>query len=214
MLNVRPATPTDVVSHAMDTHDVRIAVPRTDELRADVAALLPLIAPPGREPARTMAVLARQPELLGPFLGWAAALALNGVLPNRDHELLAFRVASNCGSEFEWVEHAEYARGAGLTDAEIAIGRAAIAIFGVPSAPRPGVLGVFDPLELGAAVRRDAQREQLVIAVGQHTVECERRGPTEEGAEQFGLAREHRHRPGGFPSGRCDQGQQCGNVGP
>ena len=40
-----------------------------------------------------MAVLARQPDLLSPFLGWAAALALNGVLSHRDHELLALRVA-------------------------------------------------------------------------------------------------------------------------
>jgi 4-carboxymuconolactone decarboxylase len=104
----------------MMKHDVRISVPRPDELRADARELLPLIAPPGREPARTMAVLARQPELLGPFLGWAAALALNGVLSHRDHELLALRAASNCHSEFEWVEHVEYARAAGLTDDEIA----------------------------------------------------------------------------------------------
>ena len=103
------------------THAVRIPVPAADELRSDVAALLPLIAPPGREPARTMAVLARQPDLLGPFLGWAAALALNGVLSHRDHELLALRVASKCRSEFEWVEHVEYARQAGLAAAEIAL---------------------------------------------------------------------------------------------
>ena len=90
-------------------------------MRADVRELLPLIAQPGREPARTMAVLARQPELLSPFLGWAAALALNGVLAHRDHEILALRVASNCGSEFEWVEHVEYARAAGLADDEIAL---------------------------------------------------------------------------------------------
>ena len=90
------------------THGVRIPVPIGEELRADAADLLPLIAPPGREPARTMAVLARQPDLLSPFLGWAAALALNGVLSHRDHELLALRAAANCGSGFEWVEHAEY----------------------------------------------------------------------------------------------------------
>ena len=102
------------------THAVRIRAPRGEELRTDVAELLPLIAPPGREPARTMAVLARQPDLLRPFLGWAAALALNGVLSHRDHELLALRAAWNCGSEFEWVEHVEYAREAGLTDDEIA----------------------------------------------------------------------------------------------
>jgi len=104
----------------MTDHDVRIAVPRPDELRGDVSELLTLIAPPGEEPARTMAVLARQPDLLSPFLGWAAALALNGVLSHRDHELLALRAASNCHSEFEWVEHAEYARAAGLTEVEIA----------------------------------------------------------------------------------------------
>ncbi len=103
------------------THATRIAVPEADELRADVAQLLPLIAPPGREPARTMAVLARQPDLLSPFLGWAAALALSGVLPPRDHELLALRTAWNCRSEFEWVEHVEYARRAGLSDDEIAL---------------------------------------------------------------------------------------------
>jgi 4-carboxymuconolactone decarboxylase len=104
-------------------HEVRIPVPSTSELRADVAELLPLIAPAGREPAATMAVLARQPDLLSPFLGWAAALALNGVLSHRDHELLALRVASNCGSEFEWDEHAEYASEAGLSAEEIALVR-------------------------------------------------------------------------------------------
>jgi alkylhydroperoxidase family enzyme len=97
----------------------RIDVPKPGELRADVEQLVAAIARPGRQPAKTMAVLARQPDLLAPFLGWAAALALNGVLSPRDHELLALRVASNCKSEFEWVEHVEYARDAGLSDPEI-----------------------------------------------------------------------------------------------
>jgi 4-carboxymuconolactone decarboxylase len=82
--------------------------------------LLPLIAPPGREPVRTMAILALQPDLLQPFLGWAAALALNGLLPAREHEVLALRTAWNCASDFEWSEHVEYARDAGLGDDEIA----------------------------------------------------------------------------------------------
>jgi alkylhydroperoxidase family enzyme len=90
-------------------------------LRDDAAQLLALIAPPGKEPARTMAVLARQPELLSPFLSWAAALALNGELSHRHHELVALRVASNCASAFEWHEHAEYARAAGLSEEEIAM---------------------------------------------------------------------------------------------
>jgi alkylhydroperoxidase family enzyme len=98
----------------------RIPIPTASELRSDVAELLPLIAQPGREPARTMAVLARQPDLLAPFSAGAAALALNGVLNNRHHELLALRAARNCRSAFEWVEHVEYARAAGISDAEIA----------------------------------------------------------------------------------------------
>jgi 4-carboxymuconolactone decarboxylase len=97
----------------------RIPVPEPGELRADAEQLVAAITRPGREPVKTMAVLARQPDLLSPFLGWAAALALNGVLPKRDHEILALRVAWNCESEFEWVEHAGYARDAGMTDAEI-----------------------------------------------------------------------------------------------
>jgi alkylhydroperoxidase family enzyme len=103
------------------SHAGRLPLPRPAELRDDVAQLLPLIAPPGREPAATMALLARQPDLLSPFLSWAAALALQGALPHRDHELLALRVASNCGSSFEWEEHAEYARAAGIDHDEIAM---------------------------------------------------------------------------------------------
>ena len=97
----------------------RIPLPEPGELRADAEQLVAAIAPPGREPAKTMAILAYQPDLLSPFLGWAAALALNGVLSKGDHELLALRVASNYKSEFEWVEHVEYARDAGLTEEEI-----------------------------------------------------------------------------------------------
>ncbi|HET9729333.1 MAG TPA: carboxymuconolactone decarboxylase family protein [Acidimicrobiia bacterium] len=99
----------------------RIPLPDSKELRDDAAALLALTARDGREPPATMALLARQPDLLAPFLGWAAALALNGTLSHRDHELLALRTAWNCRSEFEWVEHAEYARAAGLRDDEIAL---------------------------------------------------------------------------------------------
>ncbi len=101
------------------TPEPRIPLPEPGELRIDAEELVAAIARPGREPAKTMAVLAYQPDLLAPFLGWAAALALNGVLSNRDHELLALRVSSNCKSEFEWVEHVEYARDAGLGEEAI-----------------------------------------------------------------------------------------------
>ncbi len=56
---------------------------------------------------------------MGPFLGWAAALALEGALAKRDHEILALRTAHNCSSGFEWVEHSRFALAAGITDEEI-----------------------------------------------------------------------------------------------
>jgi 4-carboxymuconolactone decarboxylase len=164
----------------MMKHDVRIPVPRTDELRADVNELLPLIAPPGRDPARTMAVLARQPDLLSPFLGWAAALALSGVLPQRDHELLALRVASNCGSEFEWVEHVEYARAAGLADDEITMVAKSVDE-GTWSDAERALLGAADELHNDCDVSEatwtnlaehydDSALVEILFVVGQYTM--------------------------------------------
>jgi alkylhydroperoxidase family enzyme len=71
-------------------------------------------------PLAILRTLAHQPALLAPFLGWAVALAGRGALPRRTSELLALRVAWLCRSAYEWGHHAEYARGAGLTEAEIA----------------------------------------------------------------------------------------------
>jgi alkylhydroperoxidase family enzyme len=81
--------------------------------------LVVLTAREGESPPITLTALAHCEALLAPFLGWAAALALNGVLSKRDHEILALRAAHNCGSEFEWVEHSRFARAAGLTEEEV-----------------------------------------------------------------------------------------------
>jgi alkylhydroperoxidase family enzyme len=63
--------------------------------------------------------LAHNEPLLAPFLGWAAALAGRGALARRDSELLALRAAHRSRSGYEWAHHSEYARAAGLSDAEI-----------------------------------------------------------------------------------------------
>src|SRR4029079_18774384 len=105
----------------------------TDEVRA---RLLPTLAPVAalegdhgvgagddeeeRKPLAVLTVLAHAPALLGPFLDWASALALEGRLPRRDHELLALRAAWHCRSPVEWGHHVVYARAAGLSDPEIA----------------------------------------------------------------------------------------------
>jgi alkylhydroperoxidase family enzyme len=77
----------------------------------------------GADPVGILAVLANHPTLLGPFLTWASAVAY-GQLSRRHHELLALRTAWLLASEFEYGHHVAYARGAGLTEAEIAAVRA------------------------------------------------------------------------------------------
>ena len=86
---------------------------------ARVAALEGREAPPEPRILNILRTMAHHPGLLGPFLGFATALA-GGVLPRRSSELLALRAAFNCRSDFEWGHHVVYARAAGLTDAEIA----------------------------------------------------------------------------------------------
>lgn len=77
----------------------------------------------GREakggPLNILRTIAHHPHLLEPFLGFAATLSARGVLPRREHEILALRAAWNCRSAFEWGHHAIYARAAGLDDEEI-----------------------------------------------------------------------------------------------
>lgn len=64
--------------------------------------------------------IAHHPGLLGPFLGFAGALALDTVLSRRVSELLALRAIWHCQSAFEWGHHVVFARAAGLSDEEIA----------------------------------------------------------------------------------------------
>jgi 4-carboxymuconolactone decarboxylase len=66
-------------------------------------------------------VIARHPTFLPPYMTWAKAVALRGVLERRDNALLALRTGFRCDSEFEWGVHAETAvlRG-GMTADEVA----------------------------------------------------------------------------------------------
>jgi alkylhydroperoxidase family enzyme len=77
---------------------------------------------PAAEKPKTLNILrtmAHHPKLLGPFLDFASALAMQGELSRRDSELLALRAAWNCQSDFEWGHHVVYARAAGIAEAEI-----------------------------------------------------------------------------------------------
>jgi alkylhydroperoxidase family enzyme len=94
--------------------------PIESRLRLDpIESRLRLDPRPGSQLA-ILRTLAHDEPLLAPFLGWAAALAGGGALSRRDSELLALRAAWNCRSAYEWGHHNEYARAAGLSEAEIA----------------------------------------------------------------------------------------------
>lgn len=72
-----------------------------------------------RETLNILRTVAHHPKLLGPFLGFATALAQEGTLTRRDSELLALRASWNGQSDFEWGHHVVYGLAAGLTRAEI-----------------------------------------------------------------------------------------------
>jgi alkylhydroperoxidase family enzyme len=136
--------------------------------------------PPRDKPLNILLVLAHNPHLLGPFLQWAAALAVEGALERRDAELLALRAAWNCRSEFEWGHHVDYARAFGLTDDEIqrvALGAGAA---GWTDGQR-ALLRAADELHRSTVIGDDtwqelrrhfdeAQLVEIVMTVGQYTM--------------------------------------------
>jgi len=132
------------------------------------------------ETLNILKTIAHHPTLLGPFLGFASALAQEGVLSRRDSELLALRAAWNCQSDFEWGHHVAYARVAGLGDEEIAR---------IPDGPEaPGwsvadraLLRAADQLHAAQRIddetwrtladgRTDAQLVEIPFVVGQYTM--------------------------------------------
>jgi alkylhydroperoxidase family enzyme len=69
----------------------------------------------GGEPPRVFTTLARHRRLFRRWLPFGRTLLLRPALPRRDVELLVLRTAWNCGSWYEWAQHARLARRAGLT---------------------------------------------------------------------------------------------------
>jgi alkylhydroperoxidase family enzyme len=124
--------------------------------------------------------IAHHEGLLGPFLGFAEALALKGTLSRRVSELLALRAIWHCQSAFEWGHHVVFAKAAGLSDEEIAR---------IPAGPDHAGWSDADRLLLRAAdelCRRqalsdeiwmdlrqaynDAQLVEIPFVVGQYTM--------------------------------------------
>jgi alkylhydroperoxidase family enzyme len=58
--------------------------------------------------------LARHPQLLRAWLPFGGFLLGRGVLPARERELLILRTGRNCGSDYEWGQHARIAAELGI----------------------------------------------------------------------------------------------------
>ena len=71
-----------------------------------------------RKPLHLFSTLARHRRLFRPWLRFAARLMPFGTLPRADAELVILRVAVNCGSDYEWFQHAPLSRKAGLSPAD------------------------------------------------------------------------------------------------
>ncbi len=95
----------------MDDRPLRIAAQQPDEWSdATRAELGGVVATGGTtRPVHLPGVIAHHPTLLAPYLVWAKAIALHGVLAPRDNALLALRTAVRMHSSFEWGVHADSA---------------------------------------------------------------------------------------------------------
>lgn len=86
---------------------------RTEELLAGM-----MRRPDGTD-MNIFATLAHHPKLLKRWAAFGGTLLFGGALPARDRELLILRTAWLCEADYEWGQHVELARSAGMTDAEI-----------------------------------------------------------------------------------------------
>ena len=93
--------------------------------------------------------LAHHPKLLKRWLVFGNHILGKSTLPARDRELLILRIGWLCKAEYEWTQHVLIARGAGLSDDDIA--RIAVG-------PDAAGLDPFDRVQLRAVdeLHRDA----------------------------------------------------------
>lgn len=103
----------------MTTLPDRPRIPPLDPADRDetVRALLEGVGAVGSE-LNVFTTLVRHPKLFRRWSAFGGTLLLAGRLPPRDRELLILRTAWNNGCEYEWGQHVQIARDAGI-DAEI-----------------------------------------------------------------------------------------------
>jgi 4-carboxymuconolactone decarboxylase len=64
--------------------------------------------------------MANHPDLLRRWLVFANHVLGKSTLPVRDREILILRIGHRCRSAYEWGQHVQIARRAGMSDADIA----------------------------------------------------------------------------------------------
>src|SRR3954454_23136989 len=84
----------------------------------------------GGEPPHIFTTLGRHRGLFRRWLWFAGALMPGGKLPREETELVILRVAHNTGSEYEWSQHEQIGKRAGLSEEEISRVRAGAGVPG------------------------------------------------------------------------------------
>jgi alkylhydroperoxidase family enzyme len=90
-----------------------------DERTTELLASMRVPGAEGRD-LNIFATLAHHPRLLKRWSAFGGTLLYRGELPARERELLILRTAWNCQADYEWGQHVEIGRAAGLSDHEIA----------------------------------------------------------------------------------------------
>jgi AhpD family alkylhydroperoxidase len=91
----------------------KIALPTDEELGPELSELLAKLPP-----LNVFRMVAGAPRAVRPFLQLGGAV-LSAALDARRREIAVLRVAHATGAGYEWAQHAQLARHAGVTEAEI-----------------------------------------------------------------------------------------------
>jgi alkylhydroperoxidase family enzyme len=92
----------------------------TDTLTPEQREALASATAPSRPVLNIFRTLAREPDALKAFLGWGGyILSKRNALPSREREIVILRTGFLCKSGYEWTQHIEIAKRAGLSKDEI-----------------------------------------------------------------------------------------------